>query len=326
MAEMLTYAPDLRVDHRRAGRLHDGVRALRGGPGAPRRRRSSTRPSARSEAVSVKRVGERPGSRAAASYARRHDTTDIHDAPPRRSPATSAGARCCAASTPRSTWPAAARRTVCELCTPRALARGLDPRGPSTTSRDAQPASTARRARCSAACADAGGAAADEEPRDAARRRARGTARGRRRRPRRRRAGRRRRARRRREPRHVRAVPTSAELKIARALDAVQRAPSTRARSPASPARSARRASACAPRDGAASVVDDRRRRGSCAGTATRSTCPTRRPASRLAGQGNELDELAAERAPSANAAADERGTLAPASAARRRVRAAAVR
>ena len=35
MAEMLTYAPDLRSLTGRPGRLHDGVRALRGGSGAP---------------------------------------------------------------------------------------------------------------------------------------------------------------------------------------------------------------------------------------------------------------------------------------------------
>ena len=37
MSEMLSYAPDLRVDDRRPRRLHDGVRPLRAGAGAPRR-------------------------------------------------------------------------------------------------------------------------------------------------------------------------------------------------------------------------------------------------------------------------------------------------
>ena len=92
-----------------------------------------------------------------------------------------------------------------------------------------------------------------------------------------------------RSPRHVRAVPTNAQLKIDRALDLFN-APSIPARWPASPARSGRRMRARhlggLGRRGAA-----RPWRGSCPGTSSTSTSRTRAsPFGRA--QGQELREL----------------------------------
>ena len=60
--------------------------------------------------------------------------------PARRRRATSAGARCCAASTPSTTWPAVSAAVVCDLCIAARPARGLDPRVRRRRPRAAPPA------------------------------------------------------------------------------------------------------------------------------------------------------------------------------------------
>ena len=87
-------------------------------------------------------------------------------------------------------------------------------------------------------------------------------------------------------------------------------APSTAGRSPAWPARSARPTVVGAPSDEERRAGRHRGRAGSCAGTATRSTSPTRSRRVRVRAQGYELDELELdEREPNA-ACDDERAPL----------------
>ena len=105
MSEMLSYAPDLRVDHRRPGRVHARVPALRGDPRAPR--------------AEGGRQGPRGGGSGRIKRLRRGRAGRCYPRPLRwlapatsaptssTSPATSAGARCCAASTPSTSSPAA---------------------------------------------------------------------------------------------------------------------------------------------------------------------------------------------------------------------------
>ena len=125
------------LDHRRPGRVHDGVRcATRRCPGTSPARSSTRRaPSGRRS---------RPERSAVASsrcwrrwYARCVSTRDIQHLDRARRRATSAGARCCAASAPRSTSAAAtaARCASCARrgrCTRAGCARA---RSPITTTR-----------------------------------------------------------------------------------------------------------------------------------------------------------------------------------------------
>ena len=109
MAEMLDLRARPALDDRRPGRVHDRVPPLRGGPGAPRAegRAEARRGGGRGQGARLHLLLR---SRAAV---REHVATS---APTRAtSPATSAGARCCAASTPSRSWPAAsaARSASC---------------------------------------------------------------------------------------------------------------------------------------------------------------------------------------------------------------------
>ena len=229
------------------------------------------------------------------------------------SPATSAGARCCAASTP-SVFLAGGERRHGLRAVHRARA--------STRAGSASGADELDAARSAPASAAALAARPPARARASARREPATTSRRARRRPSRAprrataaRAARRGRASPRREPprepRHVRAVPTNAELKMERALERLQRAPSTRARSPASPARSARPRSACARSPTRRQRRHDRRRwELSLVPLRGRPRRRGRRRAARSA-QGDELSELEPDDA-DANAAADEHGRAAP--------------
>ena len=171
------------------------------------------------------------------------------------------------------------RRSVCELCTRARCTRAGSARAPSRrTTRDGG-LRTGGAGRCSAACA--GGASAPAEPcarpagrragasRRAARTRARAAV------P----APRRREREPTREPRHVRAVPTSGEQKIASAVDVFNNSEHRRTVAGRRPVARAPRTSRVRPRSGirASSTSSSR---GSCAGTATRSTSRTRSRAS----------------------------------------------
>ena len=135
---------------RRPGRVHDGVRALRGGPGAP----------GASKVVAESRRRPRPSHRSA--LGRR----DPEGRSPTRTPSSSCdvcGRTLLRGEHAESFLAGGPRRMVCELCTPRAahegwIREGLD------DARRARPRRARARARCSAGCA----AACAEAPEPAA--------------------------------------------------------------------------------------------------------------------------------------------------------------
>ena len=189
---------------------------------------------------------------------------------------------------------------VCELCAPRAAHEGWIREGADAPSdrrraarRDAAPLAARAPARARGrARGRAPRRGAEAPPRPTARARARAPARRRRRRARAPTAAARAAAR---EPRHVRAVPTSAEHEDRRARSSSSTPPSTPARSPASRARSARPSCRVRPPSDGASVVDDRRRVGAVLVPLRGRPRPTRPAGARRRGQGYELDELDAE-------------------------------
>ena len=222
MAEMLSYAPDLR--------------SITGGQGEYTLEflRYEEVPAHLAQKVIAKAQRGRGGGRALAAIACKTPGGPLLDSPGaswrrprtsrptrRTSPATSAGARCCAASTPRATSrPASAARSA--SCAPRAPSTRAGSASPAaTTSRCAIRAARAAGARSSTACARAASARARSTTRSPPTRRSPAPAP-----PSRRREREREReeapepvAEAPRRPRHVRAVPTNADLKMERALE-----------------------------------------------------------------------------------------------------------
>ena len=314
MAEMLTYAPDLRsitggqgeytLEFLRYEEVPAHLAQKVVDEAQRRRRRSRTDRTERRAGPARPLLRPRPCD-VMAQVPRTSRPTR------RTSPATSAGARCCAASTPRaSSRRASAARSA--SCAPRARSTRAGSASPAaTTSRCATRAATAAGARSSTACARAASAparsattiAAEEAspaPPSAARAPPRARARARAppepvaEAPRR--------------PRHVRAVPTNADLKMERALEVFNASDHTRtvggvARSLGAPDRLR------APAARAPERRLDHRDVGALAGTATRSTSPTRPAAS---GATRRATSCPSSPTPSsvANAAADDRGGL----------------
>ena len=205
--------------------------------------------------------------------------------------ATCAGARCCAENGPRPIVDGGARRSVCELCTSRALHGGWIREGTLPEFGESTRGLTAA-ARCSGGCAHAG--ASTPRAGDTSRARGRPSLESRTQTvepapP----ARLLRAARRRASPvparvpraaprptgdaparaRHVRAVPTSVEHKIATAVERSSTPQSTRAPSRGSPARWSAGASVLPVEERRASSTSSSP--GSCAGIATSSTSPT---------------------------------------------------
>ena len=311
MAEMLTYAPDLRVDDRRPGRVHAGVPALRGDPGAPgaEGRRDKAREEEAAGCSACRAMARLAGRRVRSACDLTVPLAWLVPATSARtsstSPATSAAARCCAASTPSTSWPAAQRRQVCELCTARAQHEGwiresgadelalrhAAPRGPrALVPRAPARAAASARARSPTRSRAGGRRAAAATPRA--------------REPRARAAP----PEPPRRPRHVRAVPTNAELKMQRALEVFNASEHTRtvggvARSLGAPG--GVRAPARRPPERGR----DHGHVGAVAGTASRSTSPTRPAACAGTRRATSCPSSTPDER-EVNAAADERGGL----------------
>ena len=286
------------LDHRRPGRVHDGVRC------ATRRSRRTSRRRSREKAT--RRGGSRQGLAEAdvtTRLARMAQIRDIQHQPGRRRlrrlRAHAAARRARRALPGRRPAP---RRSA--SCARARAARGLDPRVRRRRARAAQHRATKaagarlrssalrepRREPARASCTPR--ATPPRRSAAATRRRRHGHER------RRSRAG----------PRHVRAVPTNAELKMrarARGLQRLRAHAHGRRRRPLA---RRRRRSACA-RCRTGRAWSRSPSCGSCPGTATRSTCPTRRAACGATARATSCRSSTAEEQ-AANAAADERGAL----------------
>ena len=306
MAEMLTYAPDLRSITGGQGEYTMEFLRYEEVPATSRRRSSRRRRRGRGNAASQPNRPSREtrcGWARSRCYPRRHAVDPRHPHEPGRHLLRRMRPHAAARRAARSTFLAGgSRRQVCELCTVRAAARGLDPRGRcrrADAPRGAQRAPAARRLLGAPALAprrDARTLAAEE---------ARGRAADR---PDRRRALAERYVETRAPPAAARGAARRAAARAAprargadqrRAQDAARARGLQCLRAPAHGRR--RRALARGARVCVRPLADRRQRRldrgrcGSCAGTATRSTSPRRPLGVRRAAQGDELTELPPE-------------------------------
>ena len=143
MAEILTYAPGPALADRRPGRVHDGVPALRGGPGPPRAEGGRQGPGGGGSPGLARNY---PGG-GRGPHARHPDQPDRHRLRHLRADAAARRAR---RDVPGRRLAARGLRPVHGA----GAARGLDPRVRAATSwRCGTPATTGAGGRCSIACA-----------------------------------------------------------------------------------------------------------------------------------------------------------------------------
>ena len=300
MAEMLSYAPDLRSITGGQGEYTLEFLRYEEVPAHLAQKVVADGPEGAGGGLRVAPQSRlRPGLGALLPLPGRRWPEPRTSAPTRRtSPATSAGARCCAASTPRASWPAASAGR-CASCAPPARStragsaspggddlelrhRSHDGRGRSFLDRLRARRERAREVGDAIAAEERRAAEWTEPPRDAPRARARARARDARR-------GAAAPAPRARGPDQRRPQDGSARWRSSTP-------PTTRAPWAAWPARSAPPRCACA-RSASAPASSRSPSCGSSAGTATRSTSPTRRAASGATRRATSCTELSRRRA-----------------------------